>query len=112
MALAHASASLAAPGPSHWVRKRPNVVLGAAVCQAGALRQHRGAVLCAGCGLRLDLAGEGLGLDHVRAALADALAGHALSGCPAPPAFGVEERFGTATLFMRCGACGALHAVV
>lgn len=87
-------------------------MLGAAVCQAGALRQHRGAVLCAGCGLRLDLAGEGLGLEHVRAALADALAGHALSGCPAPPAFAVEERFGATTLFMRCGACGALQAVV
>ncbi|KAK9825172.1 hypothetical protein WJX81_001840 [Elliptochloris bilobata] len=34
------------------------------VCQAGALRQHSFSVLCSGCGLRLNLAGEGVGLEH------------------------------------------------
>lgn len=83
------------------------------MCQEGALRQHRGAVLCARCGLRLDLAGEGLGLEAVRGRLAEALAAHAASGCPGRAAFAVEQRFGgPAVLFMRCGACAALQAVV
>ncbi len=82
------------------------------MCPAGALRQHGGAVLCGGCGLTLDLAREGLGLEHVRAALADALGGHAAGGCRAAPAFALEQRFGAAVLFMRCAACGALRAVV
>ena len=84
-----------------------------AVCQSGSLLEHRHAILCSGCALHLNLAGEGLGLDHVRAQLADAIAGHSLSGCTSAATFSLEQHApGAATLFMHCNACGALQVVV
>jgi hypothetical protein len=84
------------------------------VCAQAWLAERAGVIACPRGDLMLDLRAEGLGLEHLRARLADAYEAHAGSGCGAAPAFAPQEfkRGGPYTLLMSCAACGALQVIV
>eukprot|EP00873_Tetraselmis_striata_P036210 jgi/Tetstr1/456474/TSEL_043198.t1 len=74
-------------------------------CGIVACRNHE-------CALRLDCAAEGLTLEHVRASLANIMAEHAATGCPAKPVFQMKADFGAASLWMGCPGCGRMQMVI
>jgi hypothetical protein len=84
------------------------------VCAQAWLAERAGVIACPRGDLMLDLRAEGLGLEHLRACLADAYDAHAGSGCGAAPTFAPQEfiRGGPYTLLMSCAACGALQVIV
>mmetsp|Transcript_24123 Transcript_24123/g.57461 ORF Transcript_24123/g.57461 Transcript_24123/m.57461 type:complete len:264 (-) Transcript_24123:95-886(-) len=89
------------------------------VCESAPVAQlspgRAGAALACrnpACGMRLDCAAEGLGLGDLRAALADAIAAHGASGCPAKPRFAVRRMLFSDSLWMECAGCGATQVIL
>eukprot|EP00271_Cylindrocystis_brebissonii_P005171 TRINITY_DN17120_c0_g1_i1.p1 TRINITY_DN17120_c0_g1~~TRINITY_DN17120_c0_g1_i1.p1 ORF type:complete len:403 (+),score=65.76 TRINITY_DN17120_c0_g1_i1:181-1389(+) len=82
-----------------------NSALPCPICHTRPVCQSRLLLFCT-CGeFRLDMQSEQMGLEFLRDRLREVCEDHVDSGCPAKPAFQMEEQSGVPFLSMRCSPC-------
>lgn len=84
------------------------------LCGQAPLVQHKGVILCPRQDLRLDVSLECLTLEDLRQRLEGAVGTHRERGCPAQPAFVLQQQgWGSGgMLCLACQTCGCLEVVL